>query len=283
MKMSSLQLEAFLQTAKLRSFSRAATALSVTPSALSQRISNLEAELETTLFIRDPSGPLLTSTGEQLLRYCQVMDSLEQEVLSDLKSSIGKLAGSIRVAAFSSVLRSVIIPSLAGFLRANPMVHCEFQSDEMTQLPSVLKTAEADFVILDYPLKKSGILEHVLGKEEYVVIESAKFDSPEDLYLDHGPDDNATELFFREQPRAPVKIRRSFMGDVYGIIDGVERGLGRAVMSRHLAEGNPRLKMLKGYRSYHRTVTLHYFEQPYYSRLHQEVVRQLEKNCAEWL
>ncbi len=283
MKITSHQLEAFYETAIRRSFSKAADALGVTQSALSQRIANLEDDLEVTLLIRDPSGPVLTPSGETLLRHCQVTYSLEQEVLSQLKSSTHQLGGSLRVAGYSSVLRSVVVPSLAPFLRGNSKIHCEFRSYEVSQLVTVLRNAEADFVVLDYKLGKKGILEHMLGQEEYVVIESAKFESPEDLYLDHDPSDTATENFFSEQSHAPKKWRRSFMGDVYGIITGVELGLGRAVMSKHLIEGNSKVKLVKGFKKYQRPVMLHYFEQPYYSKLHNEAVGHLVKNARRFL
>lgn len=273
MKLASHQLDAFFETARLQSFSRAAEALAVTQSALSQRISNLEKDLEVSLFVRDPSGPVLTTAGEALLRHCQVARSLEDEVLGQLKSSQGQLRGSVRMAGFSSVLRSMVIPALAPFLRSHPLVHCEFSSHEVVDLPDLLRCGEADFVILDYHLQKKGVAEHLLGHEEYVVIESTKFEAPEDLYLDHGPHDNATESYFQAQANAPKTWRRSFMGDVYGIINGVELGLGRAVMSRHLIEGNNKVRILKGFKKYQRPITLNYFEQPYYSKLHQEIVR----------
>ncbi len=283
MKITSHQLEAFFETAKLRSFSKAANVLSVTQSALSQRVANLEDDLEVTLFIRDPSGPKLTAAGELLLRHCQVTNSLEQEFLGQLKSSSDQLRGSVRIAGFSSVLPSVIIPSLTSFLREFPQVHCEFRSCEMGDLVDVLRNAEADFVVLDYQLQKKGITSHDLGKEEYVVIESAKFSTDEALYLDHNFQDDATEAFFRGQSSLPKNFRRSFMGDVHGIIKGVELGIGRAVMSKHLLKGSSRVKIVKGYKRYFRNLTLNYFEQPYYSRLHKEVVRQLVKNVPEYL
>jgi DNA-binding transcriptional LysR family regulator len=283
MKITSHQLDAFYETAKLRSFSKAADALGVTQSALSQRIANLEKDLAVTVFIRDPSGPVLTAAGELLLRHSQVTRSLEQEVLGQLKSSSNQLVGVMRIAGFSSVLRSVIIPSLAAFLRAHPQVHCEFQSYEMGELFGVLKNAEADMVVADYKFEKNGIVEHALGEEEYVLIESAKYEAPDDLYLDNGPDDNSTESFFRDQAHSPKNLTRTFMGDVYGIITGVELGLGHAVMSKHLIKNNPKLKVRKGYKRYTRNVTLHYFEQPYYSRLHQELVRQLTTHAPGFL
>lgn len=282
MKITAHQLAAFYETVKCRSFTRAAESLAVTQSALSQRIANLEADLEVTLFIRESSGPVLTSAGELLLRYCQVTDSLENEILGQLKSTTNELRGSVRIAAYSSVLRSVIMPSLAGFLRIHPKIQCEFRSYEVADLAQVLKNAEADFIIADYHLNKNGVREHILGQEEYVIIESAKYASPSDLYLDHGPDDYATESFFKSQPGTQKSYRRSFMGDVYGILNGVELGLGRAVMSKHLLKGNSRVRMIKGYKRYFRDVTLNYFEQPYYSRLQTEIIKQLNSNTTAY-
>jgi len=277
-KITSHQLEAFYQTAKTKSFSRAAEALAVTQSALSQRVANLESDLGVTLFIRDPAGPALTPAGELLLRHCQMTDSLEQELLGQLKSEKGEPAGVLRVAAYSSVLRSVVVPALAPWLRANPKVSVQFKSYEMIELPEVLKTAEADFVIADHRFGKRGVAETVLGEEEYLVIESAKYAAPVDLFLDHDPDDTATADFFGKQG----KYRRAYMGDVYGIITGVENGLGRAVMSRHLIEDNSKIKVVRGFKRHVREVVLHHWEQPYYSRLHTEVVAHL-RNAGKFL
>jgi DNA-binding transcriptional LysR family regulator len=204
---------------------------------------------------------------------------MEEELLLELKGNKDELAGTLRLAGYSSVLRSVLIPALSDFLRKHPKVHIDFQSYEMFELPEVLNTARADLIVMDYQWQKKGIAEINLGSEEYVVIESAKHDSPHDLYLDHGPLDNATEEYFKTQSRAPKSLRRSFMGDVYGIIDGVKMGLGRAVMSRHLIQNNKQIEIVSGYSKYKRPVTVHYFEQPYYPRLMAKILAELEKQA----
>jgi len=284
MKIAAHQLSAFFETARMKSFTKAAERLNITQSALSQRIANLESDLEVTLFVRDTSGPLLTSAGETLLRHCQVQIHLEDELLSDLKSTVSELAGTLRIAGFSSIVRSVLVPSLAPFLRRHRKVQCEFRSYEVVDLPEVLRTGQADLVVIDYHLQRSGVTEHILGLEDYVVIESARHAATSDplVYLDHGPHDNATESYFASQANPPKGLRRGFMGDVYGIIDGVEEGLGRAVMSKHLIQNNRRVRVVKGYKRYTRSVTLNYFTQPYYSRLHREVVKVLLEGAAEF-
>ncbi len=280
MKLASHQLDAFFETARLKSFSRAADALAVTQSALSQRVAKLEEELGATLFIRDPSGPVLTPAGETLLRHCQVTRSLEQEILGQIKAGGETLSGMLRVAGYSSILRSAILPALAPILRRYPQINPQFESYEMNELERVLRSAESDYVVLDHRLGRRGIAEVRLGVEEYLVIESARFEGPVDLFLDHDSADTATADFFKFQTQAPKTWRRAYMGDVYGIVTGVELGLGRAVMSRHLIENNRKVRAVKGFKTYTREVVLHFFEQPYYSRLHHEVVNALTSNFS---
>ena len=71
------------------------------------------------------------------------------------------------------------------------------------------------------------------------------------------------------------------MGDVYGIISGVELGLGRAVMSKHLLKNNKAIRFVPGFKKYAVEVKLHYFEQPYYSKLHSQIVNELIKTTPE--
>ncbi len=281
-KLPSHQISAFLELAKTKNFSKAAEKLGVTQSALSQRVSNLESDLETTLLIRGTQGLQLTPAGELLLRYCQTAESLEDELIGKLKSSSLILSGVIRVAGFSSVMRSIVIPSLAPFLRLNPHVSCEFKSYEVDELFEVLKSSKADLVITDHSFQKTGLIEHSLGKEEYVVIESVKYKTPADVYLDHGPHDTTTEDFFRAQVTSPKNYRRSFMGDVYGIINGVEEGLGRAVMSKHLIKKNTKVKIIPGHKKFSKTVSLNYFDQSFYSALHKAVVEEFKEQAPQY-
>ena len=270
--MSNLGLSAFYQSARLENMTEAASVLAVTQSALSQRISQLESELETTLFIRDGKKLQLTQAGIELYKYCQSHENLENEVLSKLGSGQSELAGVIRIACYSSIMRSVLLKKIAPLVRKFPQLQLDLQTYEVVELYDVLRTGRSDFVICDYKMQKSGIQEMIIGQEEFVVIESAKYKTNEDVYLDHGIHDNATESFFSIQGGKAPTYRRSFMGEVYAIIDGVEQGMGRAVMSRHLIEGNKKIKILKGFKRYFRPITVHYYEKAYYSELQKQLL-----------
>jgi DNA-binding transcriptional LysR family regulator len=73
------------------------------------------------------------------------------------------------------------------------------------------------------------------------------------------------------------------MGDVFGIIAGVEHGLGRAVVSRHLIRDNPAIRILARYSPVSTPVTLHFHNQPHYTRLHREILEVLCRRCPAFL
>lgn len=277
MQLSSRQLEAFVAVARTLNFTRAAERLNLTQSALSQRIRKLEEELGAALLVRAPGAVRLTETGSRILRFCEAKESLESEILADLATSrTGELAGAIRLAGHLSVMRPVALPALAALLRENPRIHCELINADLKNLPGMLKRGEADLVILDQELPWAALEKYFLGDEAYVAIESATHRTRPDVWLDINPDDQVTERFFQFQGQSP-QYRRSYMADVYGIIDGVALGMGRAVVPRHMLAGRQDIRILPEYRVQPAGVWLHHYTLPYYSRLQQAVVETLRE------
>lgn len=274
MKISNLGLTAFYEVSTILNMTEAAKVLGITQSALSQRISALENDLETALFIREGKTLKLTEAGQQLFLYCQNHKNVEDEFLSSFRASSDELAGVIRIASYSSILRSKIIPKLAPFLRAHPKVSVEFSTHEMSDLFDVLKSNKADLIISDFELNKRGVVETVIGSEEYVLIESSRYKDKSHVYLDHDAGDTITEAFFQVQSHSPTTYQRSFLGDVYAILDGVELGIGRAVMSKHLITDR-KVKVVTGYKKFTRPIVLQHYERPFYPQLFKEVRKTL--------
>jgi len=277
MQLSSRQLEAFVAVARTLNFTRAAERLCLTQSALSQRIRKLEEELGAALFVRAPGAVRLTDIGSRILRYCEAKEALEAEILADLVTSrTGELAGVIRVAGHLSAMRPVALPALAPLLRENPRVQCELITAQLNALPGVLKRGEADLVILDQELPWAALERFRLGEETYVAVESAEHPTRHDVWLDIDPDDTVTERFFRFQGTAS-RYRRSFLSDVYGIIDGAALGMGRAVVPRHMLAGRTDVRILTEYRAQKADIWMHHYTLPCYSRLQQAVVADLRR------
>ncbi len=284
MKINSSQLEAFFTIAKTLNVTRAAEILHVTQSALSQRIAKLENELETTLFIRDRSILRLTEAGEQVLRFCQVNDLAEEELFKKLKSSKEDFAGSLRLGGFSSVNRSLVVPAIKQMMLKNPRLSMKLMTKELQHLENLLKSAEVDYIFNNQNLLSLDIENIFLGFEKYVMIKSKKF-SDNEIYLDHDEDDQITELFFSKNKLRikPKNIR--YMDDVYGLIDGVKNGYGKAVLPVHIIKDEQDLEILERDCSLFMPVYLQFYIQPYYRSVHflflNEIQRYFKENLSQ--
>lgn len=80
----------FLELAKVRHFGRAAENLYITQAAVSARIKQLESYFDTQLFIRDRNNIKLTSAGERLISYAEVMVTTLQQAKLELSLEDGK-------------------------------------------------------------------------------------------------------------------------------------------------------------------------------------------------
>lgn len=291
MPLAAHQLDAFHAIAETGSFSRASERLHVTQPALSQRVQQLEADLKKRLFVRSPAGVFLTDAGTRLLRYCQVQRALESELLDDLAVAEGNagpgapLSGTVRVAAFSSVARSCVVPALGPLFRANPRLVVDVAVREMSEIETLLVQGSVDFAFLDHAVERPDVVHVALGDEELVLVESSALETRKDVYLDHDPEDTTTLRFLKRNGVKATHVRRSFFDDVYGVLDGAVHGFGRAVVPLHLLESAyaKKLRVVAGMKPGRAPVVMHYFRQPAYTRAHDAVRDALEAGVAREL
>ncbi|BBP83773.1 LysR family transcriptional regulator [Pseudomonas sp. Pc102] len=124
------ELEAVMAVARRASFRQAAVDLDISTTALSHTIAKLEASLETRLFNRTTRSVSLTEAGEMFLE--QVGPAL-QDVRSGLdavRSHNAGPAGVLRINAFASAARAVLLPLVLEFLQRHPQVHVDLVTEE---------------------------------------------------------------------------------------------------------------------------------------------------------
>ncbi|OYZ24383.1 MAG: hypothetical protein B7Y39_01625 [Bdellovibrio sp. 28-41-41] len=291
MSLSSIQLDAFWALSKSGNFSKAAESIHITQSALSQRIINLEEAVGTTLVIRDSNGIILTETGQELLRYIQKKQALEEEFQTragmGVQESSAKLSGRIRIASLSSLMHSVLFPALDEIITGQGDVLVDASISEMRDLENRLRQGQTDFVVTSAEWKKEDLKGYKLGEEENVLVRSKLNKERENIFLDHDPQDSTTEDFMRLNGQKSRSFKRCYVDDIYGILEGVSLGWGSAIVPKHLIESNSKyqdtIKIAKGYTSLKTPIWLYQYEQPYYTRLEQMVVDCLTKNVRKVL
>ena len=274
MVINSNYLNAFITLVSEGSFTNAAKALGISQPALSQRIQSLEADLEATLIIREKSGLILTDAGQRVLKYGHTIGNLEDELLNNLESDENELKGQIRIAGFSSVMRSIILPKIAKSLRQYPNLSLQMYTDELESLGKYLFTSKVDFLIFNKPIDRDGFTSIQIGLEENVLVKHKSLKLT-DTYLDHDENDITTRSYFRlAKLKQPQKF--CYLDDVYGLVDGIKNCLGKAVIPKHLIDSK---NMVVESPSIVLKVPIYlcYRTSPYYTKLQKEVISKLSK------
>ncbi len=122
--------EAFLSVAQHRSFRRAAAALAVTPSAMSQAVRALEARVGAALFIRTTRSVGLTEAGERFLSRAKPAFE-ELLAASGAARDLGQRpAGLLRLSVPRAVVPILLEPLIASFCQAYPEIQVEIAASK---------------------------------------------------------------------------------------------------------------------------------------------------------
>ncbi len=285
MKLNTDRLNAFYQVALDRNFCKAADNLFITQSALSQRVLKLEQEIGTHLFVRNPDGVALTEQGRILFDYVSDLQARETDILNKVTGRSAMASGIIRIGAFSSVMRSVIMPSLIPLINSEHQPKVEFFSRELRDLPNLLMAGEVDFIVVDQAIDDARIESITLGMETLVHVrnKTAQRQSQTPCFLDHDAEDMTTFNFFAAQKVEKFEFDRNFYDDVYGLLDGVRMGFGEAIVSRHMLKNDELLEIVPHPVDYRSSVVLCYIKHRYLSTLQQAVISHLSENVASFL
>lgn len=279
--LSSAWLDAFAAVARTGSFSKAAKQLFITQSALSQRIKQLEDELGLSVLERGSKQVTPTAAGHKLLAYCQTREALEADVRSALTNESLTLAGTLRIGGYSTVMQSLVLPTLAPLLREHPAVQLEAICVETRELARKLQSGACDLVIADRTLHGKDVTSTPLGNEEYVLTESKRHKTRHHVFLDHDDEDATSFRYLEKHGEAFAGYDRSFLGNIYALIDGVALGLGRGVIPRHLLDA--RLEVVPKYAPWPVPIVLHYKTALTRSPLHKSAIDTLLRDLPRRL
>jgi DNA-binding transcriptional LysR family regulator len=142
----------------------AADALGYTPSAVSQQVKRLERQVGVDLLERVGRGVMLTGAGRQLVdtgdRLLSDLEGLESSLLRDT----GRVAGHLRVAAFSTAMRGRVAPSVRALLDTHPDLTLTLAEHEPWDTVDLVATGQVDLGVVhrwgDVPLE---VPDHVVA------------------------------------------------------------------------------------------------------------------------
>ncbi len=274
------RVRSFYQLSIDKSFSKASESLGISQPGLSQKIALLEEELETTLVIRTTKSLKITESGQKLVQYYKIKKDLDEELIKDLLAGSKEVQGELRIAGYSSIVRSALIPCLSSLI-GKYKFKFNILSQEIYTLEEALLSGQVDFIISTNEIKRENVINQEIGIEENIHIVPLK-EGVEMPFLDHDEKDTTTFDFFKIQNKIK-KYNRCYLGDIYNILQGVELGVGQAIISKHLVKSNLKVKQ-KRYRNRMKSkIYLCYFRRPYYSNLYKIVISNFEEKFSKYL
>jgi DNA-binding transcriptional LysR family regulator len=142
-----LTLQLFVAIVEEQSIAKAAEREHIAASAVSRRISDLEAMLKVTLLIRHPKGIDLTPAGTALLRHARLVLGNLVRMEAELMEYERGLRGLVRVVANKSAILQSLPEDLAAFLALHPMVRIDLEEGLSPDIVASVAANSADIGI----------------------------------------------------------------------------------------------------------------------------------------
>ncbi len=140
-------LRVFLLAAQHSSLTKAAQEAHLTLSAASKRISELEKQLNCTLFIRQARGVALTPAGQALVEHAQQVISTINRMAADMGDYAAGLRGQVRMWANTSAVIQFLPGDLARFSSQNPAIRLSLEEKLSHEIISALTQEKIDIGI----------------------------------------------------------------------------------------------------------------------------------------
>ncbi len=242
------QLQTLIAVARAKSFSRAANDLSVTQSAISQSIKNLETKIEVKLFKRSGKQVVLTPEGEKL--HSLALNYLNQlrDTLEEINHEKNEMSGKVRIGTLTGIGKSWLAPELLELAKEFPELVVSVSLGFQEDLVKDFEAMRLDFLILPED-EVPNVGEKVFLSEERSVLVLPKTQEFDQITEATDLDELAaypTILFEHEDTlflkwcrerfgRTPKQINTRFIVNSHGnMMHAVMDGLGMAVVPNHV-------------------------------------------------
>jgi DNA-binding transcriptional LysR family regulator len=143
------RLRALLELSRRGTIAAAADALSLTPSAISQQLTQLEGDAGVALTERVGRGVRLTPAGQALVGHAERIMAVLGEARSEMAVLRREIAGELRVAAFPSVAAVVLPDTVKALQQVFPRLQIILEELEPIDGLAALRSWQADIALID--------------------------------------------------------------------------------------------------------------------------------------
>jgi DNA-binding transcriptional LysR family regulator len=144
-------LEYISSISRTGSIRRTAEQMNITPSALTRKIQDFEAELGAPVFERLPQGMRLNAAGELLVRHIRSQFADFERLRSQIADLTGVRRGHVAIACSQAFMDHLLPEEIAAYRRQFPLVSFGVQTRDHAQGIQSLVSFEADLALLVNP------------------------------------------------------------------------------------------------------------------------------------
>ncbi|MDE7246238.1 MAG: LysR family transcriptional regulator [Oscillospiraceae bacterium] len=194
----------FQKIAQLGNMGRAARVLNISQPSLSVAISNLEKELNLSLFLRDGRKLMLSAEGRQFLAHVEGILADVQEAQLHMQSLSANRDVMIRIGCISPLMLEALPRTVRAFLSkpGNRHMKVDFRTDNTSALITRLRDGYCDLLLCSMS-KEEDLVQTELSAEPYVLLSPPGREVPQtwdDLF-------SQDVIGFQEQTRAFSEIQ----------------------------------------------------------------------------
>lgn len=167
-----ISLQAFVSICEFGSIGRAAECEAMAVSALSKRLSNLEAAVGVQLLYRHTRGVTLTPAGEALLQHVRNMLRNFTKIQTDLVEYGDGVRGHVRMQANTSAIVQYLPEDLSSFGKLHPQVKLELEERQSVDVVRAVQNGSTDLGICSGTVlsQTQGLQRRVYREDELVVV-----------------------------------------------------------------------------------------------------------------
>lgn len=237
-------LQAFLSVYDVGTVHGAAKNMSLTQTAVTQRIRSLEKQLSLSLFTRSRKGMKLTSEGEALLQYCHGAEELEGVFMSRVQNAGQNNNVSITIIGPTSIVTGRIANACLPLYSEWPHLNINFVVDDHSNRAELVKNGSAHFAIISPSEVPNEMDSKRLKPDRFILVGCPKWRGrrlleivAEERIIDFYQHDSTTMEYLRHFKLSDGVVRpRLFVNNNEVLIRLVTSGAGFATLTSEVAK-----------------------------------------------
>lgn len=127
----------------------AADELRITPSAVSQQLAKLEADVGIPLTARTPRGTVLTPAGGLVAEAAEEIERAISVAQARLAEGGNDVEGRVRLCAFASFVRAIAVPNLPRWRAQHPRLELDVHEYNRVEAMRLLRRGEVDAAVVE--------------------------------------------------------------------------------------------------------------------------------------